>query len=113
MKASLAKTHVSKWACIEILKLGETLRVYTLDRTGRLNPADVPRNPRRALSERRRARPIPETAEQPLTLPSESEDPFIAIDLPSVNWGSTPEIADLPLAEVPQLNGIDEECFVC
>jgi hypothetical protein len=113
MKTSQVKQHVSNWTAIHVLKVGEPLRIYALDRTGRLNPADIPRNPRRALADRSRLPTISEAPEQSLAPVSESEDPFIALDLPSVNWDSMPEIADMPLVELGQLKGIEEECFFC
>jgi hypothetical protein len=110
MKSSPRKAHASTWTFIQVLRLGEPPQVYPLDQFGRLNPADVPRNPRRALIFRSRPRPI---SKQPLTPPSESEDPFIAVDLNPVNWDSPPEIPDEPFVELPQLKGIDEDYFFC
>jgi hypothetical protein len=65
------KSHLSHWTAIRVARPDEPVRTYELDRCGRLDASDVPRNPRRALTDRTKRRATSGGATEPQTAPND------------------------------------------
>jgi hypothetical protein len=113
MTSSSRKGHLSQWTAIRVTKPGEQFRTYKLDESGRLNPDDIPRNPRRVLSDKTRPHVKEEVSEEKIRWTGQSsEDPFDTIDLPIRSWDQPNEIDDPFVDRIQPFQYVDNDSFV-
>jgi hypothetical protein len=112
MKSVPVKAHVSQWRAIHVTKADEPTRIYKLDRSGRLGASDVPRNPRRTLTDRTKLRTTFAAVEKSGNPLMDLEDSS-PIDLLQVDWDMPMEATGLSLTDVAMFKEINEEFGIC
>jgi hypothetical protein len=106
--STASKTHLSSWTAIRVVKADGLARVYNLDRSGRLNPTDVPRNSRRTLTDRTKPRTTFEAVAMPPIMVMDLDDTF-SPEFSRTDWDMPAEITDMPIADLPMFKEIGED----